>query len=120
MESKLIEILSSLDLDIEYDVILQNSLDSESEFPSNYFTYWNWDNARGGYYDNKHNTNFVGYQIVAYSTDRTTVNEMIKKAIQTLEKNDCEIEEDETDFSTTQKSYTAKMIDVYFKKKKEE
>lgn len=120
MENKLVEILATLDLEIEYEVYLQNSKDSEDEYPEHYFTYWNWDNARSGYYDNKHNKNYVGYQIVAYSTDRKIVNKMIRKAIEELEKNGFEIDEDETDISTSDKTYTALVIDVYFIKKKEE
>lgn len=120
MENKLVEILESLNLSQEYDVILQGSLDSEDEMPNNYFTYWCWDNARGSYYDNKHSKNLIGYQIVAYSTDRTTLIEMMAKAIEELEKNDFIIEDDETDMATSQPGYTAKTIDIYYMKKKEE
>ena len=120
MENKLVEILESLDLNIEYDVILQGSLDSTDEAPENYFTYWCWDNARSNYYDNKHNINYIGYQIVAYSIDRATANEMITKAIKELEKNGFVLEEDETDLHTSRKDYTAKTIDIYYIKKREE
>lgn len=119
MENKLYEILSNLELDQEYNVILQGSLDDEEEFPNNFFTYWNWDNARDGFYDNKHTRNLMGYQIDAYSTDRQFLNEMMEKAIEALETNGFIIDDDAVDVSC-QKGYTAKMIDVYFIKKKEE
>lgn len=119
MENRLYEILSNLNLSQDYDVILQGSLDAADVFPNNYFTYWNWDNARDSFYDNKHTRNLMGYQINAYSTDRTFLSEMMDKAIVALEANGFIIDDDVVD-TTCQKGYTAKMIDVYFIKKKEE
>lgn len=118
MSSILTNVLENLNLSQEYDVILQGTLDSTDERPSNYFTFWCWDNARSGYYDNKHTVNYVGYQIVAYSTDPSFVEEMITRAKEELEKNKFELDEDETDYHSSQKNYTAKMIDVYYTKKK--
>lgn len=120
MENKLVSILEGLELDQDYDVILQGTLSSEDYEPDNYFTYWCWDNARGEFYDNQYNKNDVGYQITAYSTDRTFLLKMMNEAIKELELNDFIIDEDETDVSTNDKIHTAKMINVYFINKKEE
>lgn len=121
MENKLCEILNNLNLSQEYKVMLHGSLDSESIKPNNYFTYWCWDNARASYYDNKHSKNLMGYQICAYSKDEDDfLSEMLDQATKALEDNDFNIEDDWTDLSTSDKNYTAKVMDGYFIKKKEE
>ena len=120
MENKLVEILENINLDFEFDVKLQGTLDIEEECPESYFTYWCWDNARSKYYDNKHNVNYIGYQIIAYSTDRATVIEMITRAVEELEKNGFDLEDDPVDYHTSRERYTAKMIDIYYTKKREE
>lgn len=120
VENKLVSILESLDLEQEYDVMLQGTLSSQDYEPENYFTYWCWDNARGEFYDNKPNKNDVGYQIIAYSTDRNFLIKMMKEAIKKLEVNDFIIDDDEIDVASNDKIHTAKMIDVYFILKKEE
>ena len=120
MESRLVDILENLNLSQECDVILQGSFDPKEGFPDNYFTYSCWDNKRSGYYDNQHTKNLMGFQISAYSTDRKFLNEMMKRAKEELEKSDFIIEDDETDLITSQKSHTAKIIEGYFIKKKED
>lgn len=120
MENKLLEILLSLNLDIAYEVGKQGFTESLEVLPENYFTYWCWDNARGGYYDNKHTKNNVGFQIVAYSTRNKTAILMIEKAVEELEKNGFLIDEDPTDHHTSENGYKAQIVDVYFEKKKEE
>lgn len=120
MEDKLVNVLEGLNLTQEFDVTLQGTLDTEDYEPENYFTYWCWDNARGEMYDNKHHKNDIGYEITAYSTDRTFLLEMISKAVETLEENDFIIDSDPTDIASNNKTHTAKMIEVYFIQKKEE
>ena len=119
MENELVCLLEGLELSHEFEVILQGTLDPESSEPENFFTYWCWDNERDGYYNNKNSRNLIGYQITAYSTDRLFLIEMMDKAITELEKNNYIISDDETDVSSNDKNYTARMIDVYFIKKKE-
>lgn len=120
MESELVSLLEGLKLSQEFNVILQGTLDAEDLEPDNYFTYWCWDNARGMNYDNRTHKNNIGYQITAYSTDRNFLLEMINKTITELEKNNWIIDNDDTDVASNNKYHTAKMIDVYFIKKKEE
>lgn len=119
MESNLVKILEGLKLSQEFDVILQGSLSEDDIEPEHYFTYWCWDNARGEIYDNQHNKNDIGYQIEAYSTDRTFLLEMVNEAIKELEKNDFIIDNDVTDSVSSDKFHTAKTFDIYFIKKKE-
>ncbi len=121
MKNRLVEILRNLNLSQDYDVIGQGELDTYDEIPLNYFTFSIWDNARSGFYDNKHTKNHVGIQIIAYSTDETFVEEMSKRAVKELEKNDFIIQDDPTDYPTTNKDYTAQIVDnIYFIKNKEE
>ena len=120
VENELVEILQSLELDIEFDVILQGSLSTEQEEPEHYFTYWCWDNERGGFYNNRYHKNDIGYQISAYSTDREVLINMMNKAITELEKNKFIIDGDVTDLATDSKDYTAKSIDVYYELIKED
>lgn len=120
VENKLVEILENLSLENHCDVILQGTLSSEDYEPEHYFTYWCWDNARGEMYDNKSNKNDIGYQITAYSTDRLFLLKMIGEAKKQLEANGFIIDDDEIDATSNNKTHTAKMIDVYFIKKKEE
>lgn len=119
MESDLVKILEELNLSQEFDVILQGSLSEDDIEPDHFFTYWCWDNARGEIYDNQHNKNDIGYQIEAYSTDRTFLLEMVNTAITKLEENNFIIVSDVTDSVSSDKFHTAKTFDIYFINKKE-
>lgn len=120
MEDRLISVLEGIELSQDFDVMLQGTLSDCDYEPENYFTYWCWDNVRDGFYDNEHSKNHVGFQINGYSTDRTLLTEMMEKAVEELKKNDFIIDDDITDIASDNKAYTAKMIEVYFIKKKEE
>lgn len=120
MENKLVSVLEELELSQEFDVILQGTIDPEDGYPDNFFSYWNWETPRDGYYDNRHTKVLWGFQIVAYSTDRNFLIEMTKKAIEKLEENKFIIDSDGEDISSNLKSHTGKMIEVYFIEKKEE
>lgn len=120
MENKLVSILEGLELEQGFDVILQGTLDPNDGFPDNFFSYWNWETPRESYYDNKHTSVRWGYQINVYSTDRKFLNEMTKKAIEELEKNNFDIDSDGEDIASNIKSHTGKMFEVYFIEKKEE
>ena len=120
MENKLVSILEELELEQEFDVILQGTIDPNEGYPENFFSYWNWETPRGSYYDNKHTNVRWGFQIIAYSTDRNFLNEMTKKAIEELEKNNFIIDSEGEDIASNLKSHTGKMIEIYFIEKKEE
>lgn len=120
MENKLVDILSNLELEQDIDVILQGSLDSVNDYPDNFFTYWNWETPREGYYDNKHSKVHWGYQISAYSTDRKFLLEMMEQAIKKLEDNNFIIDSEGEDIACESKNHTGKMIEILFIEKKEE
>lgn len=120
MENKLVSILEGLELEQGFDVILQGTLDPEEGYPDNFFTYWNWETPRDGYYNNKHSKVYWGFQIIAYSTDRSFLNEMLKKAIEKLEENNFIINSDGEDVASNLQSHTGKMIEVYFIEIKED
>lgn len=120
MEDRLVSVLEGIELSQDYDVILQGTLSECDYEPENFFSYWCWDNIRDSFYNNERSRNLLGYQITGYSTDRTFLSEMMEKAVEELEKNDFIIEDDITDIASDNKAYTAKMIEVYFIKKKEE
>jgi len=120
MENKLVSILEGLELEQDFDVVLQGTLDPEDGYPDNFFSYWNWETPRDGYYNNKHTKVYWGFQIIAYSSDRNFLNKMTKRAIEELEKNEFITDSDGEDIASNIKSHTGKMIEVYFIEKKEE
>lgn len=120
MENKLVTLLEGLELEQDFDVILQGTIDPEDGYPDNFFSYWNWETPRDGFYNNKHTKVHWAFQIIAYSTDRNFLIEMTNKAIEELEKNEFIIDSDGEDIASNLQSHTGKMIEVYFIEKKEE
>lgn len=110
MESKLVEILEKL----QFDVILQGTLDSTADYPDSFFSYWNLETPRESFYDNRHSRITWVYQIVAYSNDRATLLDMTTKAIETLEENGFIIDGESTDIASDLKSHTGKIIEATY------
>ena len=120
LEDRLVLLLEELELPQPFEVMLQGTLETKEYIPEHYFTYWSWDNARKGYYDNKHSKNDIGYTISAYSSDREFLRVMIKKALEVLENNDFIVDNDVTDAYSDVATHTGKEFDVYYILKKEE
>ena len=121
MENKLVSILEGIELEQDFDVILQGTLDPEDGYPENFYTYWNWETPRDGFYDNRHSKVYWGFQIIAYSTDRNFLLKMTKKAIEELEKNNFIIDSDGgEDIASNLQSHTGKMFEVSIIEIKEE
>ena len=114
MDEKLISILETLG----YDVILQGSLDSEEEYPSSFFTYWNWENPREQYYDNKHKSVASSFQIQFYTTDMKILDSVVNQAVQLLEENDFMLDEEPINNYSDIPNYKSKTFDVIIEQRR--
>ena len=114
MDDLLISLLETL----EYDVIKQGTLDTEEYTPSAFFTYWNWQSPRDAYYDNKNHEAIYYYQIQFYSDDISIVESVLDEAIDLLEANGFELEEEPTDGYSDIQNYTSKTFDVHISKQR--
>lgn len=114
MDEFLINLLETLG----YDVIKQGTLDSEDTPPNAFFTFWNWQAPRDSYYDNKYHKAIYYYQLQFYSNDIFIVDNVVEKAVELLEKNGFELEEEPTDSYSDIPTYTGKTFEVFISKRR--
>lgn len=114
MEDLLISLLETLG----YNVIKQGTLDVSEETPNAFFTYWNTSSPRTSHYDNKFHEVIYYYQIQFYSNDISIIDSTVEQAIELLENNGFELEDDPTDGYSDEPSYTSKTFDVNIKKRR--
>ena len=109
-----------------YKVARQGSIANPSEqpYPDSFFTYWNFETPRDGFYDNKHHKANYGYWVYFYSSNPDNVDwfveDTIKKAGQKLEEKGFRVTSDGEDANSGADTHTGKMIEVYYIKKEEE
>ena len=102
MDELLIETLKK----VGYEVIKQGTIEVDEECPRAFFTYWNWDSPRYEYYDNKHHSVTYYYQIQFFSDDIKIVDVAMNKAVELLENNGFNIDEEPTDTYSDIPNYT--------------
>lgn len=114
MDELLINLLETLG----YDVIKQGTLDSEDTPPNAFFTFWNWQAPRDSYYDNKYHEAIYYYQIQFYSNDILIIDSVVEQAVELLEENGFELEEEPTDDYSDIPTYTGKTFEVHISKRR--
>lgn len=114
MDDLLISLLETL----ADDVIKQGTLDVEEYPPNTFFTYFNWQNPRDKYYDNKHRSVVYYYQIQFYSKDIKVVDDILVRTIELLESNGFNIEEEPIDSYSDLQNYTCKSFEVNIEKRR--
>ena len=80
MEDKLIEILE----DFNYPVYRQGSLAGDSNYPDDFFTFWNTDSPDHAYYDNADYGTSWSYNVFFYSTNPLHTYDVLSEAIKAL------------------------------------
>lgn len=108
MDEKLISILEQLG----FDVIKQGTLDANEDIPQAYFTFWNWQSTRDNHYDNKHRVVIYYYQIQFFSDDVAIVDETVARAVELLESNGFNLEDEPTDGYSDIPNYTGKSFEI--------
>lgn len=121
-----IELLINTLKTFNYDVVRQGSYSTPTEkpYPDSFFTYWNFETPRSGFYDNRHNKAEYGYWVYFYSCNPDDIDwfmeKTIKEAGKRLEEQGFIITGDGEDASSGVETHQGKMIEVYYIKKEEE
>lgn len=116
MKQELIELLETLG----YPVFLQGSLNSEKDYPNNFFTFWNYDNPEQSYYDNSPNSCQYGFWIYFYSDNPRLVESESEKARQLLKSNGWSSSSKPTDIKVDKPTHTGAIFAVIKKETYEE
>lgn len=114
MDDLLIEILEK----VGYEVIKQGTIEADEECPRSFFTYWNWDSPRNEHYDNKYHSVTYYYQIQFFSDDIKIVDVAMNKAVELLENNGFNIDEEPTDTYSDIPNYTGKYLEANIEKRR--
>lgn len=121
-----IELLITTLKEFGYPVEKQGSMPSPSEqpYPNSFFTYWNFETPRSGFYDNKHHKAEYGYWIYFYSNNPDDIDwfleDTIKEAGTKLEEKGFVVIGDGEDADSGTYTHDGKMIEVYYINKEEE
>lgn len=114
MDELLIEILEK----VGYEVIKQGTIEANEECPRAFFTYWNWESPRDEYYDNRHHSIIYYYQIQFFSDDIKIVDVAMNKAVELLENNGFNIDEEPTDTYSDIPNHTGKYLEANIEKRR--
>ncbi len=114
----IVELLETLG----FPVYRQGSLNPEKEFPSAFFTYWNFETPESGFYDNEPTSALWGYWVYCYSDDADTTYSLLEKARKLLKENDFILDGKGEDAPSGAETHTGRMFTAYFieKYRKEE
>lgn len=109
-----------------YDVVKQGSIPKPTEkaYPDSFFTYWNFETPRSGFYDNKHHRAEHGYWVYFYSCNPNDIDwfleETIEKVGNRLEEVGFIVTSDGEDVDSGNDTHDGKMIEVYYINEKRE
>lgn len=109
MKSQLIELLETFG----YPVFLQGSLNSVDEYPDTFFTFWDFDNPEGAFYDNDAGRCVWGFWVYFYSIDPESVEKIPEQARQMLRANGWTVGGKPTDISVDKATHTGAMFTAY-------
>jgi len=116
MWSKLEKVFEKIGLD--YD--RQGSYSDEDEYPSSFFTFWNYDTPEDGFYDNESNRAIWFWQIYYYTNDPSTLYSKMDEFIALAKQEGFIVEGRSKDIQSDRPDYpgrmtTIKYIEVYEK-----
>lgn len=106
MKDELIRLLETFG----YPVFLQGSLNDDEPYPSDFFTFWNFETPEDSHYDNTAVRAVWGFWVYFYSDDPEKVNTVPQKAAKLLKENGWILSGRPIDAASDEKSHTGAMI----------
>lgn len=110
MKEKLIKILETLG----YPVYQQGSYPKDTDYPDNFFTFWNFDTQEIKYYDNIPVKCEWHFWIYFYSNDPSIVNSKLEEARQLLINNGWITGDRGADVASDYITHTGRLIEVIY------
>lgn len=109
MKQRLIDILESRG----YSAYLQGSFNDDAEYPSSFWTFWNFETPETQFYDNASNSAVWGFWVYFYSDDPEKIELEISETIKLLKENGCIISGRGEDVASDTPTHTGRMFTVY-------
>ena len=110
MTTKLIELLETFG----YPVFRQGSMNDDKNYPSSFFTFWNYETPEDSHYDNNAVRAVWGFWIYFYTDDPSLIYTKLEEARQLLKSNGWITDGKGEDVASDVKSHTGRMIDCQF------
>lgn len=108
MKKKLIDLLETL----KVPVFQQGSLNENEQYPDSFFTFWNFENPDGQFYDNENHASIWGFWVFVYSNDPERVESLERDAKKLLKKNGFIFSGSE-DADSGRETHTGRMMTFY-------
>lgn len=96
-----------------FPVYRQGSLNSASDYPDSFYTYWNYDTPETGFYNNQAHKTIWGYWVYFYATNPQLLEAELNELIKELKKNGCILPDGRgLDVDSGNESHVGRMITV--------
>lgn len=110
MRKKLVDLLETF----KYPVFLQGSLLDTEDYPSSFFTFWNFQGDESKHYDNTPQSCEWGFWVYFYSNDPLLVESELTKAKKLLKNNGFVAKGKPVDAASDVKTHTGKVLTIYY------
>lgn len=110
MKEKLIKLLNTFGL----PVYLQGTMSEDEDYPSSFFTFYNFEKKEGGFYSGRPTTINWGFWVFIYADDPEVVETKLDEAAALLRKNGWVIENKGEDVASDEPSHTGRMMTCRF------
>ncbi len=110
MKTKLIAMLETFG----FPVLLQGSLNDDEEYPSSFFTFWNFETPEAMHYDNRPHSAVWAFWICFYSSDPILVDTKLAEAAKLLQANGWVTDGKGRDVASDEITHTGRMITCRF------
>lgn len=107
-------LISTLESEFHYPVILQGSMSDDAEYPDSFFTFFNNETSDNLFFDNLENVVIWNFDLNIYSNDPETVNSALVTAKQVLKAQDFIIDGVGYDVLSDEPSHTGRGITVLY------
>lgn len=109
MKSDLIKLLETFG----FPVFQQGSMNDDDDYPSSFFTFWNFESPEDKYYDNEAVRAVWGFWVYFYSDDPALIDVKLEEARKLLKQNGWIINGKGEDANSDEKTHTGRMITCY-------
>ena len=99
---------------VNTNVFLQGSLNSDEEYKDSFLTFWNFETPEGQFYDNDPNRAMWGFWVYAYANDPEVLDSMMESLIDTFKRDEKIILSGKgEDVASDVNTHTGRMLTVY-------
>lgn len=110
MKDNLIQLLETLG----YPVYLQGSMSENENYPTSFFTFWNFETPEASYYDNNAHSAIWGFWVYLYSNDPLIVENKLIEAKKILKENGWIVDGNGQDVASDEPTHVGRMITCRF------